>query len=437
MTCRLAEPKRNLDAFLRGYGLLWFPAAGAWALSSLAVQKQRIIGRLALRMPARPAPPGPIWIHALSVGEVLSALPLVKALPTAFPNSGLVFTAATTQGLQVAEKALAGNVERLLPMPLDFPWALSRIVGFIRPSIFILVETDIWPGLLCYLEHADIPRVLVNGRISPRTFSAYRRLAPFARKLFDRFSLCMMQTPLDRDRLLAVGVSPDRVLAVGNIKFDHERAPMEALERSQWRQQLGLQDNDRLWVAGSTHPGEEASLLAAFKRLLSSTSRLRLIIAPRRMETSGDLLHQALRLGLKATLRSETAHTPSAWEVLVLDSLGELGRLYGLADVSFVGGSLVPMGGHNLLEPAAFGCPVLFGPHTFNFDLMASDLESSGGGMRVWDEQSLYAGLASWLQNERQRSAAGAAALSFVARNRGNVQRVVAHIDTICKGLHQ
>jgi 3-deoxy-D-manno-octulosonic-acid transferase len=427
-------PGPELETFLRAYELLWFPAAGAYALCAGAARRERMIERLGFRIPTVGSEPGPTWIHALSVGEVLSALPLVDALRRAYPHTGLVFTVATSQGMQVAAGSLAGKVDRLLPMPLDFPRAMARLTDFIRPSFFILIETDIWPGLLCRLEKQGVPRLLVNGRISPRTFRTYRRFAPLARKLFERFSLCLMQTSLDRDRLLGVGLQGDRVLAAGNIKFDRRSEPMSAVERAEWRKRLGVTDGDRIWVAGSTHPGEEAALLKAFKRLQPSEPRLRLIIAPRRIESTEDILRQSLRLSLKTRLRTENSLASTAWKVLILDTLGELERVYGLADISFVGGSLVPAGGHNLLEPAAFGSPVLFGPHTFNFDQMARHLLTTGGGMRVCDEGSLYAGISAWLGDESQRRAAGAAALTFVENNRGNVQRVIAHIDAIRKG---
>lgn len=212
---------------------------------------------------------------------------------------------------------------------------------------------------------------------------------------------------------------------------------MLTTERAQWRKRLGVTAEDRIWVAGSTHPGEETALLAAFKRLQSSEPRLRLIIAPRRLEGKDDILRQARRLSLKTRLRTQTTAAPTAWEVLVLDTLGELERVYGLADISFVGGSLVPLGGHNLLEPAAFGSPVLFGPHTFNFEQMARHLLTTGGGVRISDEETLYAAVSAWLGDESQRRAAGAAALAFVEDNRGNVRRVIAQIEAIQGGRRQ
>ncbi len=383
MTCRPPAPARGSGAFLRAYETLWFPAAGAWALAAGARNRRRMRERLGLGLPAAGPPPGGIWIHALSVGEVLSALPLVEALQDDCPQAGLVVTVATAQGMQVASRALGGKVRWLLPMPLDFPRSAARMVDFAQPSLFVLVETDIWPGLPRLLELRGVPSLLVNGRVSPRTFGLYRRFAPLVRRLFDRFSLCLMQTPLDRERLLAVGVSPHRVLTAGNIKFDRRSDPMGSGERAAWQARLGLSPGDRILVAGSTHPGEEALVLEAFRRLGAADRRLRLIIAPRRVETAPGLLQQALAMGLSARMRSAGPRQAPGWGVLVIDTLGELARLYGLADISYVGGSLVPAGGHNLLEPAAFGSPVIFGPHTDNFDEMARSLEAAGGGV-IW-----------------------------------------------------
>ena len=236
--------------------------------------------------------------------------------------------------------------------------------------------------------------MLVNARVSPRTFKAYRRMSFFTRKLFEPIDLCLMQSDLDRQRLLRAGVYPEeKVITVGNIKFDRQWIPMNNDERSRWMNILGLQPEDLIWVAGSTHSGEEEILLNAFRTLRPLFPNLRLIIAPRKIEQSEDIFKKARLKGFKAVLKTEIKTKGSTDDVFILNTMGELDRIYGLSQISFVGGSLVPVGGHNLLEPAAFGCPVLFGPYMHNFALMSELLLESGGGIQVKNEKELYDGM--------------------------------------------
>jgi 3-deoxy-D-manno-octulosonic-acid transferase len=269
---------------------------------------------------------------------------------------------------------------------------------------------------------------LVNGRISPRTFKSYRRFSFFVRKMFKPFDSCLMQSDLDRERLVSVGIEPNKVITVGNIKYDRDWVAMGQKERRNWSNLLGLQKEDMIWVAGSTHRGEEETLMDVFARLRPSFPALRLIIAPRRIELSGEILRRARSMGLIAVLKTEILKNNGYYHILVVNTLGELDRIYGIAQVSFVGGSLVPIGGHNLLEPASFGCPVLFGPHTFNFVLMSESLVETGGGLRVQDGEELYEAMKVLLEDAELRSNMGGLARKFVEKNRGALERVVSHI---------
>ncbi|HIJ19821.1 MAG TPA: 3-deoxy-D-manno-octulosonic acid transferase, partial [Deltaproteobacteria bacterium] len=309
-----------------------------------------------------------IWIHALSVGEVISALPLVDALQTKYSDQGVVFTVTTKSGMTVAEEKLKNRGIRLQYMPLDAWWILRKFVRHIRPSVFVLVETDIWPGLLDWLQRKGVRSILVNGRISPRTFRAYNKARFFVRKVFDPLELCLMQSDLDRNRLLRIGIPERKVMTTGNIKFDRKWVAMSRKEREEWSYRLKIKPGTFLWVAGSTHPGEEEIVLDVFMRIRASFPDFRLILAPRDIGRSREIMEMVSKRDLKWVLRSRlSAGEGAEWDVLVLDTMGELGRIYGLAGVSFVGGSLVRVGGHNLLEPASFGCPILFGPYTHNF----------------------------------------------------------------------
>ena len=379
-------------------------------------------------LPASPLKSASIWIHALSVGEVLSALPLVKAMGLQYPEKDVVFTVTTEQGKEIACKELRGKVRALLTMPLDFWWSIRRVVNFIRPSLFILVETDIWPGLIGFLKKRGIKTILINGRISPRTFNYYRSFRPFARRIFNAMDLCMMQSNLDRDRLLQIGVEAQKVKTVGNIKFDRDWIPMGEEEHEHLLKTLNLESENDIWVAGSTHPGEEEIILDAFGRLRRPFPFLRLIIAPRRVERAEDIKRLVVDKGYKSVLKTQIPVKGEPYEVLILDTIGELERIYGIAKISFVGGSLTPVGGHNLLEPASFGRPVLFGPHTDNFVLMSQLLIEAGGGRRVRDGEDLFETVKALLSDPAKSNSMGRKAKKFVETSRGAVGRVMGNI---------
>ena len=394
----------------------------------LLLRNKRLLARLAIHLPSTYLKGNSIWIHALSVGEVISALPLVNALRQKYPDRDIVFSVTTAKGMAIAKKELEGKVRVLITMPYDSWLCVRRLVSYIKPSVFVLIETDIWPALLGYLKKRGIRTVFLNGRISPRTFRSYQRFPFFVRMVFKHIHLCLMQSDLDRDRLLQSGIGPsEKVITVGNIKFDQEWKVLGKEEQGQLHKSLGLDPTDTIWVAGSTHPGEEGIVLNVYKRLLATIPSLRLIIAPRKVEQSDEVLRQAKKMGLTVSLKSELPKE-RVHNVLILNTLGELGRIYGLAEVSFVGGSLVPFGGHNLLEPASFGCPVVFGCHTHNFVLMSEALLEAGGGERVHDGEELYSAMRSLLRDTEKRTLMGRNAREFVQRNSGALDRAMAYI---------
>jgi len=425
-------------------GLLRLRVAGC-GLRVTGCLGERLTARFALDLPDLQLNKGNIWVHALSVGEVVSAIPLVDSLQIEFPDKDIVFTVTTVTGMAIAREKLDSKVKAVLTMPVDAWWSVQRIVNFVKPSVFILIETDIWPALLCSLKRKGIKSILVNGRVSPRTLRSYGKAPFLVQKMFDPLHVCLMQSDLDRERLLQVGLNKEKVITAGNIKFDRDIDPMCEEERQGWRDALGLGPADPLWVAGSTHPGEEEILLDVFKRLRVSFPRLRLIVAPRDTGRSDEIVTMTTDMGLKAVLRtgvseqlvtrnpeSATRNTPSgdrnSYDVLVLNTMGELGRIYGLGSVCFVGGSLVPVGGHNLLEPASFGIPVVFGPHTHNFVSMAESLFEGGGGRRVRNGDELYRTMKTFLENGEVRTRTGARAKAFVEKNRGALKRVVDYV---------
>lgn len=407
-----------------GVGLL---AASPILAARLAKGRYRAISLARLGLGAAWLPgdaPGAIWLHALSVGEVRSAVPLLEALARRFPDKPLAFSVATAQGLATARELLAQRPEVVLfTRPLDLRWNVERVLSRLRPSLFVLVEGDIWPGWSWGLKRRGAPSLLVNSRVSPRTYRGYRRMGPLARGLLGDFDRILAQTRVDHERLLKVGLAPGRVARGGNLKFDTAPPALDQAAREVLARELGLAGRPVL-VAGSTHPGEETACLEAYQPLLAEHPDLALIIAPREVARGAEVARLCEARGLSVARLSQGA-PPAACQVLVLDVLGRLAAVYALAAGAFVGGSLTPIGGHNLLEPAAQGVPVFCGPHTHNFLEMARDLIAAGGGMRVSDASGLLAGWRACLEDPDLAASMGAAAREFVAAHRGALARAV------------
>ncbi|MBA4323219.1 MAG: hypothetical protein C0408_10420, partial [Odoribacter sp.] len=419
------------------YHILWtviIICCSPFILFLAAIGNSRIKERLALFLPKNLHENRRIWIHALSVGEVISAVPLIGEISTRYPEKEIVFTVTTTKGLSLARREIGDRV-KIIPMPLDFWWSIQRMVRHTNPSFFILVETDIWPALITHLSDKRIKCFLVNGRISPRTNKSYERFSFLIRPVINRFTLCMMQSELDRKRLLETGADPARIITTGNIKFDRDWLPMHREERDTWLKKLGLDPEDVIWVAGSIHKDEDQMILNVFSGLVPEFPRLRLILAPRNIEESDKILKIAQEVGLKSILKTDLKDNRVTYKVLILNTIGELGRIYGIGKISFVGGSLVPLGGHNLLEPASFGCPVLFGPHMHNFVLMSELLLAENGGFQVNNEKELYSSMKMLLEDTDLCSATGRSAKQFVDKHRGALKevlkRIAEHVDEI------
>ncbi|EFK08886.1 putative 3-deoxy-D-manno-octulosonic-acid transferase [delta proteobacterium NaphS2] len=390
--------------------------------------QKRLKERLALNLPKRLPKKDNIWVHALSVGEVLSAVPLVAQLKAVFPDKDIVFSVATRSGVKLANEKLGSRVASIITLPLDAWWCVRRVTNRVRPSIFILVETDLWPGLLSFLEQKGVKSLLVNGRISPRTSNAYLKAPALVRRMFAPLRHCLMQTPLDRDRLVRLGMDGEKVITTGNIKFDRETGTRDPERKAAWIEKLGLNEYTPIWLAGSTHDGEEAVILKVFQELKREYPLLRLIIAPRDVGRSREISRLVSNRDLAVALRTRVSEQRSPYDVLVLDTVGELGQLYDIGCVAFVGGSLVPIGGHNLLEPADSGIPVIFGPHTHNFELMSELILKAGGALRVQNGAALFDAMKDLLSSPGLRNRMGEKAKSFVSENRGALKRVMTYV---------
>jgi 3-deoxy-D-manno-octulosonic-acid transferase len=385
-----------------------------------------------------------IWLHAVSLGEMSAAAPLVRALRLRYPQYPLVLTTATLTG-RARAAALFGDAAQVRFLPYDTPGAVVRFLDRIRPCLAIIIETELWPNLFAECERRGVPLVLASARLSVKSVARYRRLGNLFRGLFTAVSLVAAQTAEDAERFIAIGAQTDRSRVVGNIKFDLS-VSAEAIDKGRaLRASFG--GARPMWIAGSTHAGEEEQVLAAHELLREGLPDALLLLVPRhpdRFEAVAELLR---RRQVRFTRRSHGgsaggrnggagggselggAGPGGTAQVVLVDTVGELVSLYASADVAFVGGSLVPIGGHNLLEPAALGLPVLTGPHHFNGKDIARLMLNQGAALQVGDAQELAAALARLLTDPQERRRVGAIGRHIVESNRGSVARLLELIE--------
>lgn len=370
-----------------------------------------------------------IWLHAASLGEVVAVVPLLRSVKQSIPQSTLVVSTVTETGKEVVLSRLSGIAQHCYS-PLDFPWAVKRYVRVLAPSAFILMEAELWPNLLRCLHTHRIPICLINGRISSRSFSRYRYVSGMIRQMLGYLSLALMQTPRDADRIRQLGAEPAIVHVTGNMKFDQNMVdPMNGTAVTLSRKHIGLSDHETLWVAGSTHPQEEECLLEAYAMVREMYPHLVLMLAPRHIERVGKLEQVVADFGLSCIRRSavnvsdDPVEARQGGRVVILDTRGELAHMYRFGQVAFVGGTLVPIGGHNLLEPAQWGIPVLFGPYIDHCQDIASLLLAGGGGLQVKNSGELARQVSSLLEDTEKAKEVGAKAKAVVQQHRGVVQK--------------
>ena len=372
------------------------------------------------------------WLHAVSVGEAIAATPLVEGLRRLYPDLPLVVTTVTSTGAQIVRERFAGLATHRF-FPLDLPWGARRVSASINPAFLICMETELWPNILRTLAGRGVPVMIANGRISDRSFGRYRLVRRFLASVLADVRVFAMQSDEDARRIIALGAHPERVVVTGNIKVDAPVAdPTGTVDL--WRRLLGLSPGQRVWIAGSTHAGEEDPVLEAHRAALAEFPELVLVIAPRHPERTGEVLALLARRGWSSVRRSElpfavTSTAEPVPPVIVLDTVGELATLYAVADVVFVGGSLVPVGGHNLLEAAQRRKPVLIGPHTGNFRESAGLLESAGAARVVRDASELSRELRRLLADPDLRAKLGDAGYEAVASRHGTVRDTLDLID--------
>ena len=370
-----------------------------------------------------------IWIHAVSVGEVLAARSLVPALRERFPGHRLFLSTTTMTGNAVAAKG-ARDLDGLFYAPFDWVGPVRNALSVLNPALLVLIETELWPNLIHEAHLRGTKVTVVNGRISNRSFGGYRRVRSFLRHVLAEIDAFLMQGEPDAERIRELGAPPERVSVTGSLKFDavEPGRPPERLTRL-----LDERSDGRpLWVAGSTSRGEDELVLQAFHRVRERVEGARLLIAPRHPERFGEVPALIEAAGFRCRRRSTLE--PGEWQdgdVLLLDTIGELAPIYSLASVVFVGGSLVPSGGHNILEPAAASRPVVVGPHMENFQEIADQFRAEGALVQVRSADELGHEISALLLDEARRRALGERARALVERNRGAVQRTVDALEGV------
>lgn len=423
-------PLYNLLLLLASLGALPYFAVQSLRTTKYRAGLRQRLGHVPADIVAALQGRRPLWLHAVSVGEVIAAVPLVQALRQCFPHVPILVSTVTDTGQATARDKMAADA--YLYFPLDYPWVVRGVIVRLRPRLFLMVETEIWPNFLRQLGQQGIPAMLVNGRISPRSFRGYRRLRPFMRQVLRSISHLSMQTKLDAERIIAIGAAPDRVHITGNIKYD---LPLEALtqdEERDLRLELGLGDAP-VFMAGSTHRGEEEIVVNAYVQARTRMPALRLVLAPRHLDRLDEI--EALLGSRHLSVRRRSQGRPNAAEagasVLLLDTIGELAKVYAVGTVVFVGGSFAPIGGHNVLEPAAHRKAILFGPHMHNFHQIAAALLDAGGALQVQRPEALGHSVSDLLQHPERRQALGEAAYLVLRDNQGAIDRTVELIAQI------
>ena len=366
-----------------------------------------------------------IWVHAVSVGETIAAAPLVKALLRRNPDIPILMTAMTPTGSARA-RALFGDRVHYAFSPYDTPGAVRRFVGRVRPRALVIMETELWPNMIALSRQREVPIFLINARLSSRSARGYERVASLVRPLLCSISWIAAQAEEDAGRFLRIGATPESVSVTGSIKFDVEVSDEVRAESSGLRAALGA---DRpVWIAASTHDGEDRQILEAHQQILEHFPNALLMIVPRHPERFDDVARLIDAMGLSLVRRSQSGSDGGGKvgsEVYLGDTMGELLMLYGASDVAFVGGSLIERGGHNPLEPAAWGIPVVSGPHIFNFETIYDRLDS-GQGLFITDSaESLAQCVVHLFSDKSSAQKAGHNALAVVNANRGALEKVV------------
>ncbi|MEZ5286878.1 MAG: 3-deoxy-D-manno-octulosonic acid transferase [Vicinamibacterales bacterium] len=410
-------------------------AASPWFVYQ-ALRYRKYVGSIGQRMGYLPVSfnmdgDPSIWIHAVSVGEVLTARPLIAELRRRYPDLRLFLSTTTMAGQQLARRSVP-NVDAVFYFPFDLPMFVRRTLDLVRPRMFLMMETEIWPVLLRECRRRGVKTAVVNGRLSSRSFPRYRLIRPFMSRVLADVDRFCVQSDESARRFIELGADPARVVVTGSLKFDSLDTAGAVRARDRVLRYFRIPASRPTIVAGSTMRGEETAVLRAFRRVRATMPTALLVVAPRHPERFGEVEALCRGEGWKTMRRSELGidAEPRA-DIVVLDTIGELASLYQVGTVVFVGGSLVPTGGHNVLEPAVFGKPIVFGPHMDNFREIADAFVAAGAAVRLEDEGLLEITLVELLGDPVRRAKLGAAARALVEANRGANGKTVAVLESL------
>jgi len=395
-----------------------------WQRARKAPAYARRIGeRFAINLPAMQ--PGGIWVHAVSVGESIAAAPMIRALLERYPQLPITVTCMTPTGSERIQALFAGEPRiQHCYLPYDLPWAAARFLNRVQPKLAVIMETELWPNHIHQCAKRGIPVALANARLSARSAKGYGRFARLTRPMLAEMSLIAVQTETEAERFRQLGARPECVEVTGSIKFDLSINPQLLADARELREQWQAQARP-VWIAASTHEGEDEIVLAAHRRLLNQCPNALLILVPRHPERFNAVFELCRREGFATVRRSSGEAVNAATQVMLGDTMGELLFLYALADTAFVGGSLVPNGGHNLLEPAALAKPVLSGPHLFNFLEISALLRNAGALEEVDDAQGLALAVQRLFELPQDARRMGQAGLKVMQLNQGALQRLL------------
>lgn len=373
-----------------------------------------------------------IWIHAVSVGETIAAIPLVKSLIKEYhPKYNFIVTTTTPTGSALVTKHL-NNLVTHVYAPFDVPSAVSRFLRRAKVTLCVIMETELWPNLLTICKKQQIPILLANGRLSERSSLRYQLIPGLTKHMLSAYHIVAAQGVLDGERYLHLGLDPKKLVISGNIKFDLHISPELIAQGMDIRKQIGF--DRRIFIAASTHDTEENIVLNAFQKIRKSFPKLFLILAPRHPDRVLKIAEQCRQMGFKLCLRSQNTPIDHEIDILMVDTIGELQMIYAAADIAFVGGSLVPVGGHNLIEPAALGLPILTGPNLQNFTEISRLLQNAGAAQIVTDATSIADAVIALCSAKELREKIGEKAKETIHANRGALKK---HMECIASCLDQ
>lgn len=370
-----------------------------------------------------------IWIHAVSVGEVNAVEQMIKRLYKEMNNYNLVLTTVTKTGQDMARKKLANYTYEIIYFPYEFLFSILIAISVIKPKLVVVAETEIWPNFSYMLNKKKIPLVMINGRISPNSYKGYKKIKYFIKTILNKYTLMLMQSKDDKTRIINLGATPSKVELMGNLKFDIE-PPLSDQEIIQLKENLNINNNTKVLIAGSTHKGEDEIILGVYKKLLEEITDLKLILAPRHPERLSNVESLITSFGFKYEKRSKERGFNNN-NVILVDTMGELGKLYSVSDIAFIGGSFSGTGGHNPLEPAIYNVPVITGNSIFNFKDIYKFMLENKSAILVNKENELYLTIKKLMSNDKIYSEISLNCQKVFKHNRGAIDYCIDKIKSL------